>query len=104
MTDKRVYIFEDLLDETVQHFWIPSTECIQQNNDVDDIREPTEEEKLDILEEKMNYREYLYDELRNTQNLKEREIIQKEINELNKKIRDLLIPLHTTKVTRPAAN
>jgi hypothetical protein len=83
-----MYIFEDLLENKVHEFVY---QC--------DQKQISEEDHIDALENQTKYREYLYQELHESRTKVEKEIIQKQIQEIDLQIRDVLQGFHlmTTK-------
>jgi hypothetical protein len=80
--DMELYFTDDLLQNKRHYFWMPSEEENQ--------TEPTEEEKLDVLEQQLLFREYLNQEYKNADTENKKSIIQKEINILNIKMQELM--------------
>jgi hypothetical protein len=80
-----LYVFEDLLENKTHRFHY---------SPIDSYSDLSDQERIDALENQTKFREHLYKEYKHARTEAEKWILKTQYNEINTKIRDLLMSFH----------
>lgn len=85
---QNVYVFEDLLENKIHRFHYSPLEKHEKI---------PEEERIDALDNQTKFRNHLYHEYKQARTQTEKDVLKKQMHEVDFKIRDLLMSFHLEK-------